>query len=338
MRKRSIPMYLFLNCLTFGIYGFVVAYQMGREIDALCKGDRQQPAVGYVAAAFIRLIPIFGPIYYNYWWYQQANRLKLNANRYGLTVKESGTDAFLMRTAMEIPFLLVTLLEFALSLFCPGLLIAFLVYMAYSAKSYGFLVFAYILEIIFLNIWLFFSAELSVGANVCNCYLIKNLNRFAAVYRRGARPFDPMAYEDYPAMSVKYPLVLARVMAPPPQPKIPETPPPPPPPPPPPYKGKLIGVSGPWAGYEFDLPSGEEIIVGKDAKVAQVVIATAYKEVSRKHLGVCYDLIQDQYRAVDYSSNGTWANGEKMERGKEVILPHGTELKLANDKNVFRLQ
>lgn len=91
------------------------------------------------------------------------------------------------------------------------------------------------------------------------------------------------------------------------------------------------------AGYTFDLTSGEEIIIGKDAKVSMVVIDPAYKEISRKHVGVCYDIINDQYRVKDYSSNGTWANGTKLISGQEVYLPHGTELKLANDKNIFRL-
>ena len=68
-----------------------------------------------------------------------------------------------------------------------------------------------------------------------------------------------------------------------------------------------------------------------------VVIDPAYKEISRKHVGVCYDIIRDQYRVVDYSSNGTWANGSKLVPGQEFYLPHGTELKLANDKNTFRL-
>jgi len=334
IEKRSLPLYLFLNCLTLGIYGFVVASQMNKEIDAICKGDNQEPAVGYVATVFIRLIPIFGPIYYLYWWYQQANRLKLNANRYGLKVKESGTDVFLMRTVLEAPLIFVTVLEIALSMLVPGIII-----LLFSlVNPIVGIIFAFIFGIIFS----FFSSELTAGANVSNYYMMKNLNRFADVYRNGGAEFDPMAYEYYPSVNNLYPnfvpnyvggdVVVPAVNN---EPKTTTgdvgtttlksaT-------------GSLVGVKGSCAGYEFDLASGEEIIIGKDAKVSMVVIDPAYKEISRKHVGVRYDIVRDEYIVVDYSSNGTWANGSKLDAGREFKLPHGTELKLANDKNIFRL-
>lgn len=341
IQKRTLPMYIFLNCLTLGIYGFIVALQMNKEIDALCKGDGQEPAVGYVAVCFIRFIPIFGSIYFTYWWYQQANRLKLNANRYGIKVKESGTDVFLMRTVLEIPMILVTVLEFCAALLIPGLLV-FLFTLIHP-------VFGTVMAIIFIIVLAIFCGELTLGANISNYYMMKNLNRFADVYRNGATPFDPMAYEYYPSVNNKYPNFLPGmvngggvVTAPAVNMNdvVVDTPvdngesltgvltnP----------LGSLKGLKGSCAGYTFDLTSGEEIIIGKDAKVSSVVIDTAYKEISRKHVGVCYDVIRDQYRVVDYSSNGTWANGSKMVPGQAVYLPHGTELKLANDKNVFLL-
>lgn len=334
MQKRTYPMYLFLNCITLGIYGFIVAKQMNEEIDTLCKGDKQETAVGYVAAAFIRLIPIFGPIYFNYWWYQQTNRVKLNANRYGLTVKESGTDTFLMRTVLQIPMIAITILEMVLSFLIPSLLIVLFTLIHP--------VMGIIFGVIFGVMLGFFSAELTVGANISNYFLMKNLNRFADVYRNGAAPFDPMAYEYYPSVANKYPNFIPNmnsgnalksaapavideqhgdevstgVLG---------------------TTGTLIGITGSCAGYNFDLTSGEEIIIGKDPKVSMVVIDPAYKEISRKHVGICYDMIRDQYRVVDYSSNGTWANGKKLVPGQEVYLSHGTELQLANKKNIFRL-
>lgn len=335
MQKRTLPMYLFLNCLTLGIYGFVVARQMNKEIDALCKGDKQETGVGYVAATFIRLIPIFGTIYYNYWWYQQTNRVKLNANRYGLTVKESGTDTFLMRTVLEAPLVFVTVLEFTLAALIPSILVVLF--------SLIHPVMGVIFGIIFGVILGFFSAELTAGANISNYYLMKNLNRFADVYRNGAAQFDPMAYEYYPSIAAKYPNFIPNLengnaaVAVAPANEVIDTPAGDIPTGVLGTTGSLIGVNGPCAGYNFDLTSGEEIIIGKDAKVSMVVIDPSYKEISRKHVGVCYDIIRDQYRVVDYSSNGTWANGSKLVPGQEVYLPHGTELKLANDKNTFRL-
>lgn len=396
IEKRTLPMYIFLNIITLGIYGFVVSSKIEKEVNALCKGDGEAPQFGYFAAValrgiapllgiivglilalvgidsifsqfgfagafFARLIPdsskviavflmmtlcgilfsiggsVISGIYLNFWWYRQANRLKLNTNRYGIEIKEKGSDMLLFRTAMNILFLPITLIAFVLAITIP----AIIVWLISLAESTGAFVFMSILIFIFSLPLMFFGSELTTGAHFAAFFMFKNLNRYADVYRNGATPFDPMAYEYYPSINAKYPNfvpgmingggiasasadeiggtdgevstgVLGAV-------------------------GNLIGINGSCAGYNFELTSGEEIIIGKDAKVSMVVIDPAYKEISRKHVGVCYDVIRDQYRVVDYSSNGTWANGSKLVTGQEVYLPHGTELKLANGKNTFRL-
>ena len=101
--------------------------------------------------------------------------------------------------------------------------------------------------------------------------------------------------------------------------------------------GKLVGLKGSCAGYSFDLNPGEEIVIGKDAKLSSVVIDTAYKEVSRKHVGITYEVLSNAYRVVDYSSNGTKANGNRLTKDSPTVLPKGTIIELANGKNSFRL-
>lgn len=392
IKKRSFPMYIFLNCITLGIYGFVVSMQIGKEINALCKGDGEEPRFGYAGAVAIRGISpllgliaglivglygsnslnmgvlryyygaggmntvivlmsmllfsiiftligsIFSGIYLKFWWYKQSGRLQLNAQRYGLKVKESGTDNFMFHTIAEILFLPASIILIGLSLLIPILI----VWLITLAGSLGAVVFALILALVFVLPILFFGMELTAGSNIAMYFVIKNLNRFADVYRNGATQFDPMGYEYYPSHENKYPNFLPNLVngnlnvgvgadggeieepIDEPQTGFIST-------------GALIGVNGSCAGYNFTLNSGEEIIIGKDAKVSSVIIDPAYKEISRKHLGVCYDVIRDQYRVVDYSSNGTWANGEKLVPGKETYLTHGSILKLANDKNTFRL-
>lgn len=326
IKKRSLPMYIFLNCITLGIYGFVVANQMNREIDAICKGDGQRPRFGYVATAFLALIPVFGPIYYLYWWYQQANRLQMNAGRYGIKIKENGTEIFLMRTVLEVPLIVVTYIEIVAALIVPTIIV---VLFSLIAPVLGI-----IFGIIFALILLVFGKELTAGANISNYYMMKNLNRMADVYRNGALPYDPMGYEYYPSFENNY-VNMKKVEPAKAEPPIVE-----------PFEeeppmvkasGQLIGVKGSCAGYSFELASGEEVVIGKDAKMSSVVIDPAYKEISRKHVSICYDITRDQYRVTDFSSNGTWANGEKLTNGQSVYLYRGTELKLANDKNIFRL-
>ena len=340
IQKRTLVRYLVLNCLTLGIYGFIVAKDMGNEINALCKDDKQEPGLSYPLAWLVSKFGI-GALYYSYWWYQQANRLKVNACRYGLKVKESGTDIFLFRSVLNIPLAAVTALEIGLAMLVPTL-VALL-----------FVAFAPIMSILILGfaglILLLFWNELTAGANIANYYMMKNLNRFAdAVKNGGGAPFDPMAYENYPSISVKYPAMIGGV-APAQAPVqaavqaevsseeigtslLSNDPAPAPAP-----AGLLLGEKGTCAGYKFDLAPGEEIVIGKDARESQVVIDPSYKEISRKHVGITFISRYDNYRVVDYSSNGTWANGTKLVPNKPVSLPRGTVLELANGKNRFQL-
>lgn len=397
IQKRSLPVFILLNCLTLGIYGAIVSHKIGQEVNALCKGDGEEPTLNYMGAMLIRAIPSFfgiivglivglvsssafssfssfgflgyigyssvlnslkvltlfidiivftsifsligktlSGLYLKYWWFKQTSRLKLNANRYNLDVRESGTDHFVFRTAIETALTPASLILKVLSLFLPTL-ICFL--LAFASP-----VFAVILYTIFIIVFNIFDSELSAGAAFSLYNVFKTLNRYAVAYRNGARPFDPMAYEYYPSVDSKYPEFIPQIMngsfgvsekvledksdsedydeentvrkA---------------------AVGSLLGVKGACAGYNFDLAPCEEIIIGKDAKVSSVVIDPAYKEISRKHVSIIFDPSANVYRVTDYSSNGTWADGQRLTRGETVNLRSGTVLKLANDKNIFRL-
>lgn len=418
IKKRNFGLYLFLNVITLGIYGFIENIKIGNEIDALCKGDGERPRMNYVGAVMIRGIApflgiiigliigiinvsynslsllsllganslygslgsfwnigytylssagaiviftymtlfgtIFGTfgsiisgIYLKYWWYKQGNRLKLNAYRYGLDVKEGGTELFVFRTFGEILLLPISYILRILGNLTPMVIICLIC----RSNDLGAIVFAFVLMFICIVPTLLFGMEYTAGGAFSNFFIIRTLNRYAEVYRNGAMPFEPMGYEYYPAASSKYPNFVPNLndgMISAPQQVIADVP-------VDSYTddmtgasavnsgtvlgalGSISGIKGSCAGYDFDLSSGEEIIIGKDAKVSSVVIDPIYKEISRKHCGVSYDLVRDQYCVTDYSSNGTWADGRRLTTGTPTMLPHGTKLKLANDKNVFRL-
>lgn len=394
IQKRNLLVFILLNCLTLGIYGAIVSNKIGQEVNALCKGDSEEPTLNYMGAMLIRAIPTFlgiivglivglvsssafssfsyysafaygslansikainvfadiivftvifsiigktvSGLYLKYWWFKQAGRLKLNANRYNLEVRESGTDHFVFRTATEAALTPASIVLKVLSLLLPTVICLLLLYASP--------VFAVILYTIFIIVFNIFDSELSAGAAFSLYNVFKTLNRYTVAYRNGARPFDPMAYEYYPSVDSKYPEFIPQIMngsfgvsekvledksdsedydeentvrkA---------------------AVGSLVGVKGACAGYNFDLAPGEEIIIGKDAKVSSVVIDPAYKEISRKHVSIIFDPSANVYRVTDYSSNGTWADGQRLTRGETVNLRSGTVLKLANDKNIFRL-
>ncbi len=388
IKRRSLPMYILLNCLTLGIYGFIVSQQIGNEVNAICKGDGEEPRFGYTGAVLIRGISaivgliaglvlgllvansmsyfsMFGlgeykaiaifvglteggllgsilgsvasGIYLKYWWYKQASRLKLNGYRYGLTIKESGVDNFLFRTVINWLFIPINLVLWTLTILIPGLIL----WLISLADSMGATVIVSILLFLFSLPLMFFGAELTVGANFATFFMFKNLNRYAKVYKNGGEPFDVMGYEYYPSVENQYPNFLPNMINGTPIAKeIPD-----------PLAGssdvnttvgsnmtgQLIGVKGSCAGYGFQLNAGEEIVIGKDAKMASVVIDPAFKEVSRKHVSVRYDMERDAYYVTDFSSNGTWVDGERLIKGQPVYVSHGSEIKLANGKNVFQL-
>ncbi len=378
IKKRSMPLYIFLNCITLGVYGFVEMMAANDEINAICSGDDEEPRFNYVGAVMLRGIASFigivvgliaslvafdeiggymffigdegeikaiavfvamtvsgliftaigsiiSGIYHKFWWYKQANRLKVNAGRYGIEVKESGTDNILFRTVAEIFTFPVTVVLIAMSILIPGLLI-WLITLADSAGAY---VFAAILMFVFSIPLMLFGMELTTGANFATYFVFKNLNRFADVTANGAKPFDKMAYKYYPSNEsilgniALQPLSVKKD-------EMKETL--------PVFKGSLVGLKGSCGGYNFELTPGEEFIIGKDAKMASIVIDPSYKEISRKHCGVTYSSATDNFAVIDYSSNGTWANDIKLSRGEIAYFPKGTVIKLANDKNTFRLE
>lgn len=333
IQKRNFLAYLLLNCLTLGIYGFVVGMQIDREINTLCKGDKERPACGYGATVFVRLL---APVYYTYWWYKQNERLRTNAWRYDMEVRERGSDHFLLRTGCEVLLLPFTVLVYLCAMLIP-LLIAWLIFLA--SDSIGV---ALVLAGIAMFVMSVFSGELSAGALISMYYTMKNLNRFADASVSNGKPFDPMGYPYYPAaqnfsMPVQAPAAQPKGIGVEPMNSA--------------EVGRggnadtnllrggcITGLKGSCRGYRFDVVPKEEIVIGKDAKFSSVVIDPAYKQVSRKHVGVRYDAGRDVYIVVDYSSNGTFANGVKLTPGVESLQYHGTILMLADDKNQFRLE
>ena len=59
IKKRSLPLYIFLNCITLGIYGFVVSMSVDNEINAICNGDDEEPRFSYAGAVMLRGISSF---------------------------------------------------------------------------------------------------------------------------------------------------------------------------------------------------------------------------------------------------------------------------------------
>lgn len=84
------------------------------------------------------------------------------------------------------------------------------------------------------------------------------------------------------------------------------------------------------SGPQLFLMSQDEISVGRGGDGAQVSLALyTNDEVSREHLRVRRDSVQNRFVIVDKSMNGTWLNGKRLARGVEETLPPKAQIGVA---------
>lgn len=102
--------------------------------------------------------------------------------------------------------------------------------------------------------------------------------------------------------------------------------------------GNITFLGGSCAGYSVPVMPGDEIVVGKDPAVCNIVIDKSYSTVSRKHVSITFDATSNMYIVTDTSSNGTRVvGGAKLTRGQPAYLDRGTTLNLGKTNNTLRL-
>lgn len=104
------------------------------------------------------------------------------------------------------------------------------------------------------------------------------------------------------------------------------------------FQGSVTGIKGTFAGYTVELQKGECMVIGKDAKQANLIIEDCYEDISRKHCSIRYDKEMSLYEVTDYSLNGTkFPDERRLETGVCTMVPRGSRLILGNGRNVVRL-
>lgn len=90
--NRSLLMYILLNFITCGIYGYIFIYGLSGDVNDVCDGDGQKTGglLAYLLLGFITC-----GIYDFIWWYKLCNRISVNGPRYGVTIQENGTTFLL---------------------------------------------------------------------------------------------------------------------------------------------------------------------------------------------------------------------------------------------------
>ncbi len=103
--------------------------------------------------------------------------------------------------------------------------------------------------------------------------------------------------------------------------------------------GKITGIKGMYAGYEFPLRSGETLFIGKNPQECQIVIDQSVGSyVSRKHCSISYNNQRGNYTVIDYSTNGVFLDtGDRIQNNTPVALDSQTNIYLGDMSNGFKL-
>lgn len=103
------------------------------------------------------------------------------------------------------------------------------------------------------------------------------------------------------------------------------------------FVGAIMGISGAYADAIFRIDPNENITIGRDPKTSQIVVDEGCELVSRTHCTVRGDAKTGSYSVTDYSTNGTFINGERLPKGVAVSVPRGSVMYIGNRDNTFKL-
>lgn len=102
--------------------------------------------------------------------------------------------------------------------------------------------------------------------------------------------------------------------------------------------GRIAGIAGEYAGAEFELADGQELIIGRDGKQCNLVLTGSDAEsVSNRHCSIRFSAYDRSYVVTDYSSNGTYDAKTGRKLGVSTKMWEGSTIYLADQRNVFRL-
>lgn len=100
----------------------------------------------------------------------------------------------------------------------------------------------------------------------------------------------------------------------------------------------IKGVSGHFAGQTLELIENQ-MVIGRDPRLAQLVYPQDREEISRKHLTIRFDDKTHKFTLVDSSSNGTYLSSkQKLEPSETYYLNSGDKFYLADPNESFEVK
>ena len=103
-----------------------------------------------------------------------------------------------------------------------------------------------------------------------------------------------------------------------------------------PTTGAFICIEGAYIGAIIRIKPEQPIRIGRDNTVADMIVNLPL--VSRLHCEITYHADNHEYEVMDYSSNGTFVNGNKRLLPRETyILKPGTEICFGDRETIYKL-
>ncbi len=100
----------------------------------------------------------------------------------------------------------------------------------------------------------------------------------------------------------------------------------------------ISGLSGMYAGQDIPLAANEELLIGRDNNLCNLILDQNADKISRKHCSITFDPLRNAYMVTDYSSNGTYIDGgNRFVANMGTQVQRGTIIALGNRENRFRL-
>lgn len=100
----------------------------------------------------------------------------------------------------------------------------------------------------------------------------------------------------------------------------------------------VTGLSGMYAGQEIPMAAGDELIIGRDNALCNLIVDQNADKISRKHCGVLFDAARGVYMVTDYSTNGTFIDGgNRLVANMPTQMQRGTVIALGSRENRFKL-
>lgn len=101
-------------------------------------------------------------------------------------------------------------------------------------------------------------------------------------------------------------------------------------------KGALVCIKGEYLGRIIRVVPEQTIVVGRDGGNADMIVNLPL--VSRKHCQVIYHELSNTYEVTDYSTNGTFTDGDvRLEKNKAYIIKPGATLMFGDKSVVYKL-